>query len=115
MRQSIFQCKRISFFGGNLQSTETPATLFVGHTNSTAVGGIRIAIAGIIQIEYLFSEIQPTLFVKIFCVVLADHRLKFTLPVADHFVKGLYCGSEIIGIIVSLLMEVNVNVRQPFV
>src|SRR5688572_2983829 len=89
--------------------------LLIGHTNSSAVCRVRIAITWVVEIKDFFREIQPALFVKIFGVILPDHHLEITLPCRDHIVQGLSRRSEVVGIIMTLFVKINMNMRHPLI
>src|SRR5688572_14316208 len=113
VRKPVFEREGITFTGSYSQSTITTSCLFVGHTNCSTVGGIGISITRVIEVEYFFGKVQPSLLVKVFSIVLSDHRLEFTLPGSNYFMKRLCCRSEIIRIVVTLLMEINMHMRHP--
>src|SRR5699024_10430024 len=49
----------------------------------------------------------------IFGIILSDRMLKVTLPISDGIMIRLCPGSKIIGILIILLMEVDMNMRHP--
>ena len=67
------------------------------------------------EIEALLGKIQPSIGIKVFCIILSDQYLEFPLPWCDHFVVGLRRRGKVVGFVKSLLMKINMNLREPFV
>ena len=89
------------------------ACLFVGHTNGTVVCWIRISISRIKQIKYFFGKIQPSICIKIFCMISTDGELKISLPFGDHFMKRFCGGRKIVWVINALLMKIAMYLWHP--
>src|SRR5690606_15426985 len=58
---------------------------------------------------------KPTVFVKIFGVVLSYFVLEFPLKRSDYFVERLRARRKIIGIVDKLLVKINMDLRHPLV
>ncbi len=113
MRHSIHQCQDIAFIIENSQARLT--SLFVGHTDGSQIGWIRVTIAWIQQIESFFGKVKPAILVKILGIIFTDLCLKIALPIGNDFVKWFGCWCKIIRFIDALFMKIDMNLRQPFI
>src|SRR5678809_1360363 len=115
MGGAVSQRQRISIFLHHGKTAGAIPRLLVGHTDCAIIDGIGIAIGRIVKIEFLLCKIQPSILVKILCVILPDRNLEISLPLRDHFMIRLSSGSEVVWIINPLLMIIDMDLRQPLI
>src|SRR5690606_21734759 len=99
----------------NSQTSHSVAGLFIGHPDGTHIERIGIAITRVQQIKTLACKEKPTVFIKIFGVVLPYFILEFTLPIGYYFVIRLGSRRKIIGIVDELFVKINVYLRHPLI
>ena len=89
--------------------------MFIGHAYRTIIGWVGVSITGIKEIKAFLGEIQPSLLIKIFCMILANGILKFSLKIGDDFMEGFGGWCKIIRVIYPLFVEIYMNMRIPFI
>src|SRR4249919_940613 len=109
MRSPINKCQCITIVLPGRETAGAVSCLLIGHTYGTIINRVRIAIGRIIQIEFFLCKIKPAILIEVLCVVLSDGYLEIPLPLGDHFVIGLSSRSEIIRIVDSLFVIIDMD------
>ena len=110
---TLLQREGIAVVFGQSQARNPRTALLVGHANGPIVGRVRVAVAGIKQVEIFPREIQPAVFVERFPIVFPDGLLKLTLPRRNRLVVRSGRRRKIVGRVSPHLMKIGVQVGHP--